>query len=423
MTARQPYIDAVNKWFDAKEGLSNYVVLPIDEYQMDPALLAVLNTADKLTEKPPVIPSMPISAIVKATGAAVDPSNAPLNVAIQLRATPPAGTVKVVFDPVGNAPTDTNTMPGAWTQTTTLTSAGTYTSMSAATDASDKQIAAGLLVLTVAAIPPTPMPITPTLASGRPTPSGTTPVGSLALATSAPATNASITIRNKRFTNDFKLIVPKGVTITFEDCEWSVGFDGSYTKKSDGTKVYRGNPYCVDLTDNTLGGVVVFKRCHFTAFRSCAVVGSNYQAIGCSVDHSGGDGFKADHNVLIQGCYVTMLGMTDGAHADGVQIRDGYNIRIVGNFFNMPTDVPNTSSNAAMFLQLASHDVEFSGNWCIGGNYTVGAFPSASPETVKIIGNTFYPGTPRYGFGNVFDGVVWSGNVTADGKVATPQMK
>ncbi len=35
---------------------------------------------------------------------------------------------------------------------------------------------------------------------------------------------------------------------------------------------------------------------------------------------AGGDGFKAEGNVLIEACWIHHLGTSDGAHADGVQV-------------------------------------------------------------------------------------------------------
>jgi hypothetical protein len=158
----------------------------------------------------------------------------------------------------------------------------------------------------------------------------------------------------------------------------------------------------------------VFKHCEFRGMGSCAIVGSEYQAIDCSVHHSQGDGFKAERNVLIQGCYVTMLGMSDGAHADGVQIRGGSDIRITGNFFDMPTGVAGTHSNACLFLQLDARNVTFHANWCRGGNYTICAYPEAKAQAnVAITANVLWGG--KYGPANLFDGVIFRDNVDDKG--------
>ncbi len=187
-----------------------------------------------------------------------------------------------------------------------------------------------------------------------------------------------------------------------------------------------GAPWCVRCDDRETSSYERrFRNCEFKNMASAAIYGGGWSAIACYVHNSKGDGFKATECVLIQGCYLTKLGMSTGAHADGVQIRGGNNIKIIGNFFDMPTNVSGTSSNAAMFLQddgngTDSTNITFSNNWCIGGNYTVCAY---AYENIKVTGNTFYTGTPRYGFGNIFAGVVWSGNVTEKGAAATPKMK
>lgn len=160
----------------------------------------------------------------------------------------------------------------------------------------------------------------------------------------------------------------------------------------------------------------VFKHCEFRGMGSCAIVGSEYQAIDCYVHHSKGDGFKAERNVLIQGCYVTMLGMSDGAHADGVQIRGGSDIRILGSYFDLPTGTAGTHSNACLFLQLDARNVLFHGNWCRGGNYCVCAYPEAKAQAnVAITANVLWD--CKYGPANLFDGVSFTDNVDDKGNL------
>jgi 3-phytase len=257
---------------------------------------------------------------------------------------------------------------------------------------------------TEAAINTTPIDDIVTVVTGRPDAKNTGTTGSLQTVNSS-----SLSLKNgATFTN---LIIKGNVDIrgysnlTFSNCV----FDAAGTK------------WCVRADDGA-GTNRVFKQCEFKNMASSAIYGGDWSAINCYVHNSQGDGFKATQNVLIQGCYITNLGMSDGAHADGVQIRGGHDIKIVGNFFDMPI-LSTTSTNSSMFLQLDSKNVTFEGNWCVGGNYTVAAYPDTAPTSIKILNNTFYVGTPRYGFGNIFDGVVWSGNVTDTGKVATTNMK
>jgi hypothetical protein len=311
--------------------------------------------------------------------------------------------------------------PHCWGDTARITGSGT-TSDGRYTFSFDQ-----IVTLTPATQPTAPatqpvVVVVPPAKPVRPGADSTRPVGILANAPANFVLTPGQTYRNLRILGSLDFNVPKGAAITFEDCEFDGGFDGTYVTVN-GKKVLKGSRYLADCSDNKAGGQVIFRRCELKRFTSAAIWGSNYQAIGCYVHHSAGDGFKADANVLIQGCYLTSLGMSDGAHADGVQIRGGHDIKIVGNFFDMPKDVAGTSTNAAMFLQLDSRNVSFAGNWCLGGNFTVCAYPDVAPKTISVTGNTFYPGTPRYGFGNIFDGVVWSGNVTDGGKPATPQMK
>lgn len=185
-----------------------------------------------------------------------------------------------------------------------------------------------------------------------------------------------------------------------------------------------GSRYCVRCDDRETTYERQFEFCEFKNFASAAIYGGGFSCRNSHVHHSKGDGFKPTHDALIEGNLVEMLGMSEGSHADGVQIRGGWNIIIRLNFFNMPQR-PDTSTNAAVFCQKDSNgvkpkDIAVDRNWCIGGNYTVQLLDSGVNCTAT--NNVFYPGTPRYGFGRLMN-ATWSGNVTDTGKPATTNMK
>jgi hypothetical protein len=117
------------------------------------------------------------------------------------------------------------------------------------------------------------------------------------------------------------------------------------------------------------------------------LVGANFTARRLNIHHLGGDGIKPRGDNLIEACWVHNLGMEEGSHADGVQIRtsDGspqYNIVLRGNYFDMPhsksqgqTTRPEYDaygSNACVFVECPTPGFIAEGNWFNGGNYCVG---------------------------------------------------
>jgi hypothetical protein len=163
---------------------------------------------------------------------------------------------------------------------------------------------------------------------------------------------------------------------------------------------------------------IQIKNCELKNSANEAVYGDGYTVTSSYIHDSAGDGFKARNNVTIQGNYITRLGTAADAHADGVQISGGANIRILGNYFNMPINVAGTNSNTAMFLQGATSDVVFAGNRVRGGNYSIHAYSDTSNTSIKIYSNTFITGSPRYAFGHLGTGVVWTQNINDKGAVA-----
>ena len=170
---------------------------------------------------------------------------------------------------------------------------------------------------------------------------------------------------------------------------------------------------------------ITIQHCELKNANAAGIYGDGYNAIDNYVHQIGGDGFKAGNNTFIYGNYITDLGyLAIDPHADGVQVAGATHVIIVGNFFDTPIDQPNTECNSAFFLQYASRDVIFSGNWVIGGNYAVHAYADGGGgSTVQIINNVFYTGTVRYGFGSIGSGVIWQDNVTETGLPALKSSK
>lgn len=176
-------------------------------------------------------------------------------------------------------------------------------------------------------------------------------------------------------------------------------------------------------------GTLEFINCEFEDCSAEFFYGSGFIVRACYLHDSDGDAFKPHHDCVIEGNYVTRLGRGAGSHADGVQIRGGYNIVIRGNYFNMPIDVAGTSSNAAMLVQADGdgsrpYNITFEGNWCRGGNYTIRIYDSSKPGTIKCIANIFFRGAAkddgtasRYGSHTIQSGVIWQENHREDGRL------
>ncbi len=252
---------------------------------------------------------------------------------------------------------------------------------------------------------PTPAPSTQPAATTRPSAANTgVPAGTVLRPGGNLNVIAGAVLDGHAFAGTQTVKLAKGETVTFRHCR----IDGA------------GQPYGVRCDGNL--GTVVVDHCEILNVASAAVCGDHFIATANYIHRSGGDGFKPGTDALIQGNYVTELGWNSpAAHADGVQIRGGSNIRIVGNFFDLPRNIANTKANAAVFLQLAATNVTFDGNWCLGGNFAVHAYADgAGGPTVKITNNIFTANSTQYGFGSIGAGVVWTGNVTDAGKPAKP---
>lgn len=162
---------------------------------------------------------------------------------------------------------------------------------------------------------------------------------------------------------------------------------------------------------------IIIDRVEITGHSSAGVYGSGYTLTYSEIHHIGADATKAGDNCVIQGNWFHHLGTNDGAHADGVQIIGSDNIRIEGNFFDMPKGIPGTSSNAWLMIHEDGDDmpqnVVFIGNWCKGGNYGING--KSDKTTCYASKNIIYRGSTQYGCSQ--GAVTWKpDNLDTDGK-------
>jgi hypothetical protein len=114
--------------------------------------------------------------------------------------------------------------------------------------------------------------------------------------------------------------------------------------------------------------------------KSAGIYGPNFHASYLEVHEMWADGVKAHSNTTLQYSWMHHLGKNEGAHADGNQTREGVNIVLHGNFFDMPIPESDAGpgspydSNANTMMQAAIGNIDsliIDGNWMNGGNYTV----------------------------------------------------
>jgi hypothetical protein len=167
-----------------------------------------------------------------------------------------------------------------------------------------------------------------------------------------------------------------------------------------------------------------------TRANGAAVYGDNWTARRLNVHHMGADAFKTGGDTTIENSWIHHLGMSAGAHADGVQIENGSNFVFRGNFFDLPWYSWDADGeyrvNAAFFINGwvgPISNVTIDGNWLTGGNYTIYAL---SQSNTKVTNNEFGPvvGSGNWQelgaqFGLINGNVAaWSGNTWYDGSPA-----
>jgi hypothetical protein len=134
------------------------------------------------------------------------------------------------------------------------------------------------------------------------------------------------------------------------------------------------------------------------------------------------DGARAGSNVTIEHSYIHSLARMEGSHNDGVQTITGANVTLRGNTIDVVTGDEQDLMNAAYIISPNKtgglvDNVIVEGNYLNGGNYTLylgqgGAFPVTG---LVVRDNEFGP-QRRYGIvAGPPEGIVWEGNVDAEG--------
>ena len=135
---------------------------------------------------------------------------------------------------------------------------------------------------------------------------------------------------------------------------------------------------------------------------------ANFTARRMNIHESEGDGFKAGDNSIIESCYIHHIGKKIDAHADGIQIAGGSNIKITGNYISSLGDGTGNPApspyqfHAAIIMQCNFAPVDsvwVENNWLDNGSYTInGAVKDFGSPTNVFIHNNHFGGFPQYGY-------------------------
>ena len=231
-------------------------------------------------------------------------------------------------------------------------------------------------------VTPDPTPVTPPVSSGnKPGPTNTGPTNAAIL---KPMGGITITTPNTVL-QDVSVtgtIFIKAANVTIKN--FKIDADGG----NYGIQVISGNVIAQDgEITNAMGG---------------AVFGNNWTAIRLNVHDLGSDAFDGGGNNTLQDSWIHHIGMSPGAHADGIQLNNGDHIVIRGNNFDLPwwDQVGNQvyRTNSCIFLNGYVYNyldgTIIDGNWLNGGNYSVYALGQTNTSlTNNVFGPDYQYGT------------------------------
>ena len=161
----------------------------------------------------------------------------------------------------------------------------------------------------------------------------------------------------------------------------------------------------------------------------CGIGGSGFTLRRSDIHGTGADGINPYSDAVIEANWIhgiAVPGLHPGPHADGIQMTQGSNVVIRGNFIDVPINAGMASANSCVFLKSDMgpiSNVTIENNWLNGGNYTIysrTANGNGAPTNVRVINNRFGRDY-RYAIYS-FDGPVsTSGNVWDDDDSPVPE--
>ena len=149
------------------------------------------------------------------------------------------------------------------------------------------------------------------------------------------------------------------------------------------------------------------------------LVVSNTVATRLHIHHQGADAVKPFRNVVLTDSYMHHLGSISDSHADGVQMVNGSNVTIRGNYFDMPHDEPGYNNSQVMIIKSdigPVSNVTIDGNWINGGGFSVQIIAKNGPVNDVVITDNRFGREYQFGPMRIKGGadVTRSGNVWDD---------
>ena len=160
-----------------------------------------------------------------------------------------------------------------------------------------------------------------------------------------------------------------------------------------------GQDYGVRVFDSaTDGGTCLIEDGEIIHSDSAAIGGKNLCARRMHLHSNVTDASKLYSNSTLSSSYIASCGLlaySEDPHADGVQMRRQFNVKIYGNNFDMPYETGDPTSelsavkpNSAFICEAAEQElsaVDISGNWMNGGTYTINIKPGGAYAPVSGI--------------------------------------
>jgi hypothetical protein len=147
-----------------------------------------------------------------------------------------------------------------------------------------------------------------------------------------------------------------------------------------------GSYFNILIPDGVTGTVI--EHVELIGARAEAIRGGDYTASYLHIHDQEGDAIKPKNNVSIAKSFFERLGSAEGAHADGVQIMEGYtNIDIRFNTFDMPPGIDGYENSICIIIHPTANDIIIDSNWINGGGYSVNV--SRDAVNVELINNIF----------------------------------
>jgi hypothetical protein len=216
------------------------------------------------------------------------------------------------------------------------------------------------VVVTADPVPEPPVVVPPVIVPeppkppvvGRPGPDSTGPKGALKAISGVQTLTAGKVLENFELTGT---IVVKGAGVRIRNF-----------------RIKANDKWAIHATDASVKDLLI-EDGEISGAGSLAIYGRNWTARRMNIHSSGSDGVRSVGNSSLEYSWIHELGYPK-AHADAVQLLEGYGFRSIGNFYDLPHDNPTWMNSAAFMIQVSKGPVgDFlsEGDWFCGGDFTI----------------------------------------------------